>query len=57
MIKLKKVFEFQTKVSDLKKNSSRSVRQIGQKNCMVLLKMLLSRHVLVEPYSFFALSA
>ena len=43
-----KVFEFQTKVSDLKKNSSRSVRQIGQKNCMVLLKMLLSRHVLVD---------
>ena len=31
--KAKEVFEFQTKMSDLKKTSSRSVRQKGQKNC------------------------
>ena len=29
--KAKEVFEFQTKMSDLKKTSSRSVRQKGQK--------------------------
>ena len=34
MKKLKKIFKFKTKVSYLKKNSSRGVRQIGQKkNC------------------------
>lgn len=47
--KAKEVFEFQTKMSDLNKTSSRSVRQKGQKKTvMVPLKMLISRHVLVD---------